>query len=222
MKLKKYKKKTIGTYISREIIIIVLAIISSLVIINYFSHQFNDVLMAAAEMKARKYISTIINDATYGIKFDGDLFIIEKSDSNEIKMITYDSYEATKLINEITHNIQDKLDRLENNVDINRNDSFIVDEIPLGIIFRSGMLRNFGPRIKIRTDIIGDVITELQTEVKPYGINNALVEVRVRIEANAKVILPLTSKDIKVTNMIPISINIVNGKTPEAYISTYK
>ena len=58
--------------------------------------------------------------------------------------------------------------------------------------------------------------------MKPYGINNALVEVRVKLYANARVILPIVTKEISVTNVIPISINIVNGSIPEAYIASYK
>ena len=67
---------------------------------------------------------------------------------------------------------------------------------------------------------IVDIISELETEVKPYGINNALVVVRIKITAHIKVILPLVPKDIEIVNKIPISINIINGSIPEAYIST--
>ena len=213
MRLKKYKKKTIGSHIAREIIIIVIGIVISLLIINYYSYKFNDVIMPIAEAKTRKYITETINNATDKIMFDNDLFVIEKSNDNEIKMITYNSYEATRLINEITHNIEKNLDLLEN--------SCVIGDIPFGVIYNNALLKNMGPRIKIRIDIVGDVLSELETEVKPYGINNALVEVRVKLYANAKVILPLVSKDISITNVIPISINIVNGNIPEAYIGTY-
>lgn len=213
MKLRKYKKKTIGSHIAREIIIVVIGIVISLLIINYYSYKFNDVIMPIAEAKTRKYITETINNATDKIMFDNDLFVIEKSNDNEIKMITYNSYEATRLINEITHNIEKNLDLLENN--------YVIGDIPFGVIYNNALLRNMGPRIKIGIDIVGDVLSELETEVKPYGINNALVEVRVKLYANAKVILPLVSKDISITNIIPISINIVNGSIPEAYIGTY-
>jgi len=218
MRLKKYKKVTIGSYIGREIIIIMVGIITSLILINRISYKFNNVIVPMAEAKTRKYITEIINNSTDNIKFDNDLFVIEKSSDNEIKMITYNSYEATQLINEITHNIQNELDMLESDNDNN----YIVDEIPFGVIYNNALLRGLGPRIKIRLDIVGDVLSELETEVKPYGINNALVEVRVKLDATAKVIMPLVSKDINVTNIIPISINIVNGSIPEAYIGTYK
>lgn len=215
MRLKRYKKKGIGSYLGREIIILLLGFFSSLLVINSFYDRYNDVIMPIAEAETRKYMSILINDSTRGVKFDGHLFNIERSVDNEIKMITYDSYEATKLINEITNNIQDKLDSFSNS-------NYVITEIPLGLIFKNGLLRNFGPKVSVKLDIIGDVISELETEVKPYGINNALVEVRVKIDANAMVVLPLVSKEVDITNIIPISINIVNGSIPEAYISTYK
>ena len=220
MKLKRYKKKTIGTYLSRELIMIILAFIVALIVINFFYKKFNTTIMPIAESKARKYLTEIINNSTDNIKFDNDLFTIEKNSDNEIKMITYNSYEATQLINEITHNIQDSFDEMESV--FNGHDKFIVDEIPLGTVFNNPLIRNFGPKIQIRLDIVGDVLSELETEVKPYGINNALVEVRVKLDANARVILPITTKEINVTNIIPISINIVSGSIPEAYIATYK
>jgi sporulation protein YunB len=220
MKLKQYKKKTIGTYLSRELIFIILAFLCALLLINYFHKRFNDAIMSIAEAKTRKYVTEIINNSTDNIKFENDLFVIEKSNDNEIKMVTYNSYEATQLINKITHNIQDSFDELESV--FNGKDKFVVDEIPLGVIFDNALLRNFGPKIRVRLDIVGDVLSELETEVKPYGINNALVEVRVKLNANARVILPLTTKEINVSNVIPISINIVNGSIPEAYIATYK
>ena len=219
MRLKRYQKKTIGTYLAREFIFIVLAIIVSFITIKRLSNKFNQVALSIAEAKTKKYVAKIINEATEGIKFDGNLFSIDKSDANEIKMIKYDSYEATKLINEITSNIQNKLDELEKGYG---NEDYLIEEIPLGVVFNNAMLRNMGPKIGIKIVTIGDVITELQTLVKPYGINNALVEVTVSITSHARVILPIGSKEIQTKNMVPISINIVNGNIPEAYISTYK
>ena len=174
-------------------------------------------MMPIAESLTRKYMTEVINSSTKNVDMRSDLFTIQRDEDNEIKMINYNSYEATQLINKITSNIEDSFNQIENN-----KKGYIVSEIPLGIIFKNGMLRNFGPKIKVRIDTIGNVISQLETAVKPYGINNALVEVRVKLKADARVILPLTSKEITVTNVIPLSINIVNGSIPEAYISTYK
>ncbi len=215
MKLKKYKKKTIGLYISREIIIIVLALFGAILVINYLYRQFNSIVMPLAEAKARKYLMEAINSATNDIKFDKELLLVTKNDNNESLLINYNSYEATKLINEITNNIQNSFNKLEENKEI-------IYRIPSGIVFKNAVLKNLGPKITMRLKIMGDVISELETEVKPYGINNSLVEVRGKLTANARVIVPIVSKKIMVTNKIPISINIVNGKVPEGYIASYR
>ena len=212
--MRQNKKKTIGSHITIEIIIIILGILLALLCIKLLTKRANEIILPMAEVKARKYITEVINNSTDKIMFNDDLFVIEKNNGNEIKMITYNSYEATRLINEITKNIESKLN-------IQGDEIYVIDEIPLGVIFNNSLLSNLGPRIKVRIDIIGDVLSELETEVKPYGINNALVEVRVKLYASAKVILPLVSKDINVINVIPISINIVNGSVPEAYIGSY-
>ena len=217
MRLKRYKKKKIGNYLVVELIIIIVAIAISLMIISKLAKRVNGLLMPVAEARARKEITMIINNSTKNIKFDSNLFVIER-DNNEIKRIEYDSYQATKIINEITDNIQNNFSRLENR-DSHVN---IIYEVPLGIVFKNSLLRNMGPKIPVKLDMIGDVITELTTEVKPYGINNALIEVRVKIMATAVVVLPLTSKEITVSNLIPISINVINGSVPDGSIISYK
>ena len=216
MKLKYHKKKTIGSHISRQIIIIILSLVMAIMIINYFYDKFNKVILPLAEAETKKYMVEIINDATNNIKFDKSLFKIEKGNDNKIEMINYNSYEATALINSVTNNIQNKL-----NNDLHNN-KYIIAKIPLGIIFKNSLVRNFGPIINVKMKTIGNVLSELETEVKPYGINNAVVMVRVKLSGEARVILPVLSKEIKLENVIPLSINIVNGNIPEAYISSYK
>ena len=188
----------------------------AIMIINYFYDKFNKVILPLAEAETKKYMVEIINDATNNIKFDKSLFKIEKGNDNKIEMINYNSYEATALINSVTNNIQNKL-----NNDLHNN-KYIIAKIPLGIIFKNSLVRNFGPIINVKMKTIGNVLSELETEVKPYGINNAVVMVRVRLSGEARVILPVLSKEIKLENVIPLSINIVNGNIPEAYISSYK
>lgn len=216
MKLKYHKKKTITSHIAREIILIILSFIIAIIIINYFYDRFNKVMLPLALSETKKYMVEIINDATNNIRFDKDLFKVEKGNDNKIEMINYDSYAVTLLINNITNNIQNKL-----NNDLNNN-KYVIAKLPLGIIFKNSLIRNFGPMINVKMKIIGNVLSELETEVKPYGINNAVVIVRVKISANAQVILPVLSKEINFENKIPISINIVNGSIPEGYITSYK
>ena len=217
MKLKKYKKKKVSNYLVRELVIIIMALIISFIVIRKMAIRINTALLPIAEEKARREMSIIINNSTKGIKLNDSLFSIEK-ENNDIKRIEYDSYQATKIINQITDNIQNNFSLLEDT----SNQGKVIYEVPIGLIFNNGFLRNVGPKVPVRLDMISDVITELSTEVKPYGINNALIEVRVKVTATTIVALPLTSKEITVSNLIPISINVISGSVPSEGIISYK
>lgn len=190
----------------------------SLMVINYFSSQIKTILLPIAEARVNKYVNNMINKATGDILFDKELLKINKNSNDEVEMVTYNTYEVTKLIDKITMNIQDEFNGLEYG---KVNDEFVLQKIPFGVIFGNVFLRNLGPKINIRFDMIGNVLTNIETEVKPYGINNAYVETRVFIEANARIIIPFVTKNVKITNVIPISINIYQGKVPNGYITSF-
>ena len=195
-----------------------IAFLISLMVINYFSSQIKTILLPIAEARVNKYVNNMINKATGDILFDKELLKINKNSNDEVEMVTYNTYEVTKLIDKITMNIQDEFNGLEYG---KVNDEYVLQKITFGVIFGNVFLRNLGPKINIRFDMIGNVLTNIETEVKPYGINNAYVETRVFIEANARIIIPFVTKNIKITNVIPISINIYQGKVPNGYITSF-
>ena len=227
MKLKGYKKKKLGTYISFGIIIIIISLICAFGVINYFSKKANEILLPMAESKTRKVVTMIINDACDESIINDNLYVINKDENNEIKMITYNSFEVTKLINQVTANIQNMIKEIENgNMDyygkVEKVENGVIAEIPFGVIFGNSLLSGIGPKLKLRLDLLGDVTSNIETEVKPYGINNAYVEMRIHLEVTARIVLPFISKKVVISNVIPISMNIVQGSIPEAYISSYK
>ena len=98
----------------------------------------------------------------------------------------------------------------------------VIAEIPFFVIFGNSMLANIGPKIKLRLNILGDITSNIETEVKPYGINNAYVEMRVSLTVTARIILPFVSEKVVISNLIPLSMNIVQGSVPNGYIYSYK
>lgn len=221
MRFRSYKKSKVGVMISRGIMLIVMSIVMSLVALKYFSVRANTVLLPMAEGKLRKIVSTIINNSTNNLTFDSSLFTMDKDQNNEIRMINYNSYEVTKLINEVTCNIEMELDKLNENKG-SELDKYVISEVPFGSIFNSSFLRRLGPKIPLKAEMVGSIVSNIETEVKPYGINNAYVETRIFLEVTAIIYLPFVSKELKISNIIPISINIVQGSVPQGYITTFK
>lgn len=228
MKLKRYRKKRFSSYISFGIIIVFISLGCSFFIIDYFAKKTNEILLPIAESQVRKVVTMIINSACDESLIGDNLYVINKDSNDEIKMITYNSFEVTKLINEVTSNVEEKIKMIENNEmdyygDIgDKLENGVIAEIPFGVIFGNSLLSNVGPKIKIRLNILGDITSNIETEVKPYGINNAYVEMRIKLEVTARVVLPFTSEKIVISNVIPLSMNIVQGIVPEGYIYSYK
>ena len=227
MKLKRYKNKKIVNCISFILFIIFISLGISLVIINYFSKKANEILFPMAESKVRKVVTMIINGSCNEDMIDSQLYEINRNSNNEIEMITYNSFKVTKLINDVTLNIENMIRDIETGKinlygdDVNVENG-IIAEIPFGVIYGNSLLSGVGPKLKLRLDILGDVTSNLETEVKPYGINNAYVEVRIQLEITARILLPFVSEKVVISQVIPISMNVVNGSVPEGYIYSYK
>ena len=227
MRLKRYKKKKISSYISISIFLVVISLIISFIVIDYFADRANEILFPMAESQTRKVIAMIINKSCTNVNIGDNLYVINKDSNNEIKMITYNSFEVTKLINQVTTNIENMISDIENGeMDYYGNtlnkENGVIAEIPFGVIFGNSLLANVGPKIKLRLNLLGDIISNIETEIKPYGINNAYVEVRIHLTVTARIVLPFVSEKVVISNVIPLSMNIVQGNIPEAYISSYK
>lgn len=223
MRFRSYKKNKLGTYFSRGIIFIILSLVGAIIFINLISKRVDKFLFPMAEANLRKVIATLINDSTKDISFDKELFVLNKDTNGEIKMVSYNSYEVTKLLNEVTWNIENRLDNIhDGNFRESELEKYIIMEVPFGSLFGNTFLRGIGSKIKIKSSMVGSIISNIETEVKPYGINNAYVETRIYLEVSAKIYLPFVTKDVKISNVIPISMNIVQGSVPEGYITSYK
>ena len=86
-----------------------------------------------------------------------------------------------------------------------------------GFIFNNPIFANFGAQIPIKISLTGDVISNIQTEVTNYGINNALVELYVTIEVSQELISPVTDNEISLEYDVLIASQVINGTVPEFY-----
>lgn len=220
MRFRRYKKVMVSDVLSRGIILIIMSVLVSFVILKFFSVRANTVLLPMAEGKLKKIVSTIINASTNNLEFDKNLFSVVREDG-EITMVNYNSYEVTRLINEVTSNIEGELDKL-NSGDDSYLDRYTLEMVPIGVIFNNSFLRGLGPRIPLKAEMVSSIVSNIETEVKPYGINNAYVETRIFLEVTAVIYLPFVSKEVKISNVIPIVINILQGSVPNGYITSYK
>lgn len=209
--------------------------ISVILLLQFISSRITPGLMEYAEIQAKKFVTLLINSAvteSIGEDLEADsLFLITKDSNGEIRSIDLDPVKVNRLLSNTTNSIQVNLQHIEKGEvdkltlmddalrDYDPNDlkKGVIGNIPTGVIFKNALLSNLGPKFPIRLKIMGDIITNIKTKVTNYGINNAVIEVSIQVDVTTQAILPFSSKVIKVSSDIPLTIKLMQGNVPSYY-----
>lgn len=231
------KVKTKKKHILRTLIIIILLVLlSSLLIINYISKKIYPPLFKYAEIETKKFSNLIINNAiskTVTNKIDPDeIFKITNDKNDEIKTIDFNTPKINKYLTKATKSIQEDIQNIEkgniNKIDKEITKKYNKKDLEKGIIYtlntgtisNSPLLSNLGPKIPIKINLIGDVISYVSADVENYGINNSMIRVFINLKVTEEVIIPFYGKEINMEAKVPIAIKLVTGKLPEYYLGT--
>lgn len=216
---------------------LLLCVIITIIVLKIISIRVSPILMNYAELETKKLSSIVINRAVNkqlanGMNID-EMFNIIKNDNGEIATIDFNPAIVNKVLNTTTNVVLINLKAIEEgNIDFielpdilisNDKDKLkngIIYEIPLGTITNSGFLSNLEPKIPIKLNIIGSVESNVKTNIKEYGINNALVEIYIRISVTEQINVPFISKRVTVTSDIPVALKVIQGSVPKYYGGT--
>ena len=204
-------------------------------LLKVISNSITPIIMDIAEIEINKFSTIVVNKAVSQVLDDkindSNIFSTNISNDGKIQTIDFNPIIVNQVLNIATTVVQNNLKLLEegklDNIGIydidlpeNRVNSLrkgIITEIPIGVIFKNTLLSNIGPKIPIRLHYLGDVNSNITTKVTPYGINNALVEVGVKLEMTAQIILPFASKKMYIECDIPLAIKMIQGTVPNYY-----
>ncbi|MFA5602786.1 MAG: sporulation protein YunB [Bacilli bacterium] len=233
MTLKRKKKKS---RVSKIIITTILSIILAFNAISYVNKKITPYLLDYASLETQKIANLIINKAitkqviTDNVEVD-KLFTIVQDSSGNIQSIDFNSIVVNDILSSISDLIQDNLIAVEQGkIDIIKDSENIFSEydkrkLKKGIIYEvpllaytgNTFLANIGPKIPVRLNLVGNVSSNIDTKIEPYGINNALLEILIHVEVSEQIILPIASKKITIDNDIPIAIKMIQGSVPRYY-----
>lgn len=219
------------------VIIIILLIIAIFFAFRIINLKVNPVLLDYAELESRKLASIIVNNAvsknvTENIDVD-ELFMITRDSDGEIKTIDFNPITVNKILTQTTNSVQVNLKYIEQgkvelldlttnaliDYDIDKLKQGIIYEIPSGVIFGNSILANIGPKIPVKFNLVGDIVSYINTKVTDYGINNALIEVNIVLELSEQVILPFLTNKIKIETSIPVALKLIQGTVPNYYLN---
>ncbi len=233
MKKIKTKKKH---FIRTLIILLIIILITSLLIIKYISKKIYPMVFKYAEIETKKFSNLIINNAISKTVTDkitpDEIFKITYDKNDEIKTIDFNTPKINKYLTKATKSIQEDIQNIEkgniNKIDkditqkYNKKDleKGIIYTLNTGVISNSPLLTNLGPKIPIKINLIGDVISYVSADVEDYGINNSMIRVFINLKVTEEVIIPFYGKEINMEAKVPIAIKLITGKLPEYYLGT--
>ena len=159
---------------------------------------------------------------------DANMYNIVQNKNGEVQTIDFNPIIVNKFLSKTTNIVSNNLKKLEKGeiedisfideeYDKKKLKNGIISEVPLGIVTNNIFLTNIGPKVPVKINLLGNVISSVETNVSNYGINSALVEIYAKVEVTEQVIIPFQTKTIKVVNKVPIAIKIINGNVPEYY-----
>lgn len=215
--------------------ILVISFIFVIYLLNLLNKSISPILLETAELEINKISTVVVNKAIAQVLEDkintDELFSTITSQNGDIQTIDFNPIIVNQVLNVATTVVQNNLKLLEDgNLDnigiydmdlpeerIEKLKKGIITSVPVGIIFKNSILSNLGPSIPIRLHYIGDVNSNITTKITQYGINNAMVEIGVKLEMTAQVILPFLTKKLVLECNIPLAIKMIQGSVPNYY-----
>ncbi len=195
------------------------------------------IIVNYATTETERIANVILNDVVNldENNFDSDFFEISRNSDGNIELINFDTKVTNELLKEINEKAMKRLSALEkgNTDDLELSDSLkgtrltflddgVVCDIPLGVLFHNSLIVNLTASIPIRFSFIGTVSSNLVTNVKEYGFNNALIEVGIEVTIKEKITMPHSTESIPIKTKINLVTQIVQGGVPEYYNGSFQ
>lgn len=189
------------------------------IVVNYGEYQCENIIVQMANNIALKNINdrTAENIVNYNQTDKFLDFNVEILNSILINTIN----ELRLYLKKIEQGYRD--DFIENILNYDSNfflDQGIIYAVPLGKVFDNILVSNLGMNIPVRYKITNQISGLIVSDVEEYGINNALLEVKLIINAKSRVIIPAYSEEKNIEICIPLVMKVIKGEIPDVFLGT--
>ena len=218
--LKKWKRRLIG-----------IGVIGGLVYGAYFVyHNVYAIVVDYASVQTVNLASLIIKEAVGNselVSFDiDDVIRFNENKEGYVSQVYINTPKLNQLLVSTSQEVEEKLllvesgDLSELGLDSIYGGPYedgVLLTVPLTAALNLSLLHEYGPRFPVSATVMGNAQTDIKTNVKPYGINSAMLEILLTVSVRLKVGLPLKSEETVVNVSTPLVIKMISGEIPEYY-----
>lgn len=212
--------------------LVILAIFLIILFTSFFFIWYNTKvspkIVDVAEAKINKFMESFLSmNIGYDILNNDvleDILIINKNDKGEILYVDYNLEKAYLVLDKVSVELETLVSNLEqgkfNNItdnNIKASENGLVLELPMFIASDYPLMSNLGPKIYMKVNFVGSILTNIKSKITEYGINNALVELYVTIKLNQELISPVTDNNLSLEYDVLVASQVINGIVPQIY-----
>lgn len=216
--------------------LLLLSFFTALYLTFLVGKKLESIIINYATMETERIASVILNDVVIidEDSLNEELFEISRDNNGKIELINFDTKATNRLLKEINNKAMIRLKALEkgDTRDLKLSDSLkgvrltflddgVVCDIPLGSLFHNALLINLTASIPIRFSFIGTVSSNIVTDVKEYGFNNALIEVGIEVTIKERITMPHSTKSIPISTKVNLTTQIIQGDIPNYYNGSF-
>lgn len=182
----------------------------SLFLRGYFSPAVVSLITTEAKLYSARYIESVIKEEVVNTNYD---FFYDSVSHDGVLISSFDTNKANMVLSNTMNTLKNISD------EFNSSNSFNVN-VPISYLFipSSYILSDIKLNVKTSSLLYYDV--SLKTDIKEYGINNSLVTLSLNVNISYQVMVPMIKEVVDDSMVIPLSIELVNGKVPEMLFSS--
>lgn len=221
-------RKRFKSKLKTKIIIIILLIFS---LTYFFMHKYiqklNPNIITVAEQKINQAFRYFLSsNVGYELLKDvsmEEILLINKNQDGEILNVDFKLDRAYYILDNITNELTQNIYDLEQgNVTIKDNDIVnsnkgLILKFPLFLASKYALISNLGPKVYLKINFVGTLLTNIKTKITNYGLNSCLVELYVTVELTDQLVTPVEKHESKINYDVLIASKIINGRVPTFY-----
>lgn len=194
----------------RLLISILLTCFLSFMITNIYikslSKNMTTYIGASVKKKNILLLKEAFTETSATFKNVDDLILVTQNSKEEIIQVDFDMQMSSNLLSSITDYI---------NATLNEYNylGYRID-LPVGLLSKNPIFANIGPKIPVKVELSDVALGNVRTTVKPFGINNALVEVYLDIFIRTSVLYPFEVLEVDSEFSSLVSSKIIQGTVP--------
>jgi len=211
---------------------LILSFLFSFLFLWYIDYQLNQVLNHYIDSEVDRVTSIIIGNALKKVnQQDHYSFFYMHKNQNIIENISYDTYQINLFQNELRNQIWEEFQNIErgdfHSYSLTMQDKLrkkypyfsngYLCEVSMNSLRGSSLFGNVGPTIPIKLSFMGFVDSNIDVQIKEYGINNVIVEVDVIVTVSNMISMPISSRVHNVLVKQVLSMEVIPGEVPRYY-----